>query len=169
MINAIIKSETRKKLLIKFFINIANTGYLNQLAEEFSESTNSVRKELNNLTEAKYLKREFVKNKVIYRANSKHPLFNELQTIVKKYLRIEDLVQVVLNKMGNVSEIYLLGDYAKGIDSNQIDILVTGKKLNLDYISNLEKKLSTLLKKKVVIIGSSGSELKVEKLLVFSN
>ena len=71
--------------------------------------------------------------------------------------------------MGNVSEIYLLGDYAKGIDSNQIDILVTGKKLNLDYISNLEKKLSTLLKKKVVIIGSSGSELKVEKLLVFSD
>lgn len=55
MLNIIIKSETRQKLLIKFFINIANTGYLNQLANEFSESTNSVRKELNNLTKAKFL------------------------------------------------------------------------------------------------------------------
>ena len=55
MLNAILKSKTRQRLLIKFFVNIANTGYLNDLASEFDESTNSVRKELNNLTHAKYL------------------------------------------------------------------------------------------------------------------
>ena len=169
MIDAIIKSQTRRKLLIKFFINIANTGYLNQLAEEFSESTNSVRKELNNLTQAKYLKKEIVKNKVIYRANTKHPLFGELQNIVKKYLGIEEMVQTVLEKMGGVSEIYLLGEYAKGISSNQIDILVTGVQLNTDYISEIEIKLSKLLKKRVVIITSSSHYVNIEKLLVFRN
>ena len=169
MINAIIKSQTRRKLLIKFFINIANTGYLNQLAEEFSESTNSVRKELNNLTEAKYLKKELVKNRVVYRANTKHPLFYEIQNIVKKYLGIEQMVQTVLERMGIVNEIYLLGDYARGKDSDQIDILITGSKLNTDYISDLEIKLSELLNKKVVIIGSSSSDLRIDKLLVFRN
>ena len=169
MINAIIKSQTRRKLLIKFFINIANTGYLNQLAEEFSESTNSVRKELNNLTDAKYLNKKLVKNKVVYRANTKHPLFSEIQNIVKKYLGIEEMVQTVLDRMGNVNEIYLLGDYARGRDSEQIDILITGSKLNSDYISDLEIKLSKLLKKNVVIICSSSSNIRIDKLLVFRN
>ena len=35
-------------MLIKFFISAANNGYLNGLANEFNESTNSIRKELNN-------------------------------------------------------------------------------------------------------------------------
>ena len=169
MIDAIIKSQTRRKLLIKFFINIANTGYLNQLAEEFSESTNSVRKELNNLTEANFLKKEFIKNKVVYKANVNHPLFTEIQNIVKKYLGIEKMIGTVLEKMGSVNEIYLLGDYARGINSDQIDILIKGANLNFNYISELEIKLGKILSKKVVIITSSNSNLRIEKLLVFSN
>ena len=169
MIDAIIKSQTRRKLLIKFFINIANTGYLNQLAEEFSESTNSVRKELNNLASANYLTKTTSKNKVIYRANTKHPLFLEIQNIVKKYLGIEKLIEAVIEKMGEIDQIYLLGDYAMGVDSDQIDILITGKRLNLDYIVDLETKINKILNKKVVIITSFSSEIRIEKLLVFSN
>ena len=169
MIDAIIKSQTRRKLLIKFFINIANTGYLNQLADEFSESTNSVRKELNNLTNANYLTKKTIKNKVVYRANKNHPLFYDLQNIVKKYLGIEELVQVVLERIGSVEEIYLLGDLAKGIPSDQIDIMIVGKILNLEYISDLEKKLEKILNKKVIIITSSTARLKLNKLLVFSS
>ena len=48
MLDSLITSKTRLRLLIKFFLNIANKGYLNSLASEFGESTNSVRKELNN-------------------------------------------------------------------------------------------------------------------------
>ena len=55
MLDSLITSKTRLRLLIKFFINIANKGYLNGLANEFGESTNSVRKELNNLSSAGYL------------------------------------------------------------------------------------------------------------------
>ena len=46
MLESLITSKTRLRLLIKFFLNIANKGYLNSLANEFGESTNSVRKEL---------------------------------------------------------------------------------------------------------------------------
>ena len=169
MIDAIIKSQTRRKILIKFFINIANTGYLNQLAEEFSESTNSVRKELNNLTDANYLTKKISKNKVIYKANDKHPLYYELQTIVKKYLGIEKMIETVLDRMGDLDQIFLLGDYAKGIDSEQIDILITGHSLNIEYIYGLEQKLNELLNKKVVIITSNSSDIRIDKLLVFSS
>ena len=72
MLESIITSKTRLNLLIKFFVNIANKGYLNSLANEFGESTNSVRKELNNLTSAGYLVKKEINNKVIYSANEKH-------------------------------------------------------------------------------------------------
>merc|ERR1712078_639513 len=55
MLEILITSKTRLRLIIKFFLNIANKGYLNSLANEFGESTNSVRKELNNLSSAGYL------------------------------------------------------------------------------------------------------------------
>ncbi|AOR27716.1 transcriptional regulator, PaaX family [Formosa sp. Hel1_33_131] len=42
-------------MLVKFFINAANSGYLNGLAVEFGESTNAIRRELNNLSDAGYL------------------------------------------------------------------------------------------------------------------
>ena len=70
MLDSLITSKTRLRLLIKFFLNIANKGYLNRLANEFGESTNSVRKELNNLSSAGYLEKHNENNKVIYKANA---------------------------------------------------------------------------------------------------
>lgn len=82
---------------------------------------------------------------------------------------IEQVIENVLKKIGDIDEIYLLGDYAKGIDSDQIDLLITGKNLNVNYISDVEKKLFKILKKKVIIINSNNSDLRVNKLLVFRN
>ena len=50
MLSSLITSKTRLRMLIKFFVSAANNGYLNGLANEFNESTNSIRKELNNLS-----------------------------------------------------------------------------------------------------------------------
>ena len=99
MLDSIITSKTRLNLLIKFFINIANTGYLNSLANEFGESTNSVRKELNNLTNAGYLIKKSETNKIIYSANVNHPLFDVLQSIVRKHLGIEDIIKRYLTEL----------------------------------------------------------------------
>ena len=57
MLNSLITSKTRLRLLIKFFISQANSGYLNGLANEMGESTNSIRKELNHLYDAGYLEK----------------------------------------------------------------------------------------------------------------
>ena len=79
------------------------------------------------------------------------------------------MIEAVLERMGKVDQIYLLGDYARGIDSDQIDILITGDKLNIEYISALEQKLSKLLSKKIAIITSLNPDVRIKKLLVFSN
>ena len=55
MLSSLITSKTRLRLLVKFFINAANDGYLRGLATEMDESTNAIRKELNNLNEAGFI------------------------------------------------------------------------------------------------------------------
>ena len=52
MLESLITSKTRTKLLLKFFLNPGTSAYLRGLAEEFGESTNGVRVELNRLSEA---------------------------------------------------------------------------------------------------------------------
>ena len=140
MLDNLITSKTRLRLLIKFFISQANKAHLNGLANEFGESTNSIRKELNNLFNAGYLLKSKANNKVEYNVNTDHPLYETMRKVVMKHLGIEDIVEVVLDRMGKVNEIILIGDYAEGIDSGKIEIVLTGKNLNLEYISNLEKK-----------------------------
>jgi hypothetical protein len=149
MLENIITSETRLRLLIKFFISQANKGHLNGLANEMGGSTNKIRKELNNLQEAGYLQKVKVDNKVEYKANTEHPLFEVLRKVVMKHLGLEDIVENVLERMGNVQQIILVGDYANGQDSGKIEIFLIGKDLNMDYISQLESKIEKLIKRKV--------------------
>jgi hypothetical protein len=149
MLNELITSKTRLRLLIKFFISQANRGYLNGLANEMGESTNSIRKELNHLFDAGYIDKVKIDNKVEYKVNVNHPLYETLKKIVYKHLGLEDIVETVIERMGNVKQIILIEDYAKGIDSGNIEILLIGKGLNFEYISQLEEKIEKLIKRKV--------------------
>lgn len=149
MLESLITSKTRLRLLIKFFISQANHGYLNGLASEMGESTNSIRKELNNLHDAGYLDKVKVNNKVKYKANTKHPMFEILQKIVRKHLGIEEIIETVLSKIGDVKKIILVGDYARGVDSGSIEIFLIGENLNMQYIINLESKIEKLIKRKI--------------------
>ena len=166
MLDSLITSKTRLRLLIKFFLNIANKGYLNGLANEFGESTNSVRKELNNLSSAGYLEKYSENNKVVYKANASHPLFKIIQRIVKKHLGIEEILETVLKRMGDVKKIMILGDYAEGIDSGHIEILIVGDKIREDYLKEITPKIEKKINRKVSFFVSN-SILKQKTLTIF--
>lgn len=151
MLDSLITSKTRLKLLIKFFVSASNRGYLRGLADEFKESTNAIRKELNQLTEAGYLIREDKEHKIYYRANIKHSLFSSLQGLIHNFLGIEVFVDKVLERAGDVEEVALMGDYAQGLDSGHIEVLVQGNELNLAYLQQAALKAGTILGKKVTV------------------
>ena len=152
MLNSLITSKTRLRMLIKFFVSAANKGYLNGLANEFNESTNSIRKELNNLSDAGYLLKSKQNNRVIYNADIKHPLFKVLQKIVRQDLGLEEIVETIISRMGDVDIIALTGDYAKGIDGGIIQIVVIGDKVNNEYLENLKPKIKNKISRDVDFI-----------------
>lgn len=169
MLNKLITSKTRLRLLIKFFISQANRGYLNGLATEFNESTNSIRKELNHLSEAGYLNKSKENNKVSYQANTDHPLFDVLQKVVFKHLGLEEIVDRVLERMGPVKKILLIGDYAQGLDTGTIDVVLIGDQLNTEYIEALEKKVEDLIDRKVNFYLANRQNPNQESIMIYEN
>lgn len=167
MLDKLITSKTRLRLLIKFFISQANRGHLNGLANEMGESTNSIRKELNNLHEAGYLNKIKENNTIKYNANTEHPMFKILQQVILKHLGIQDIIEAVLERMGEVRKIVLLGDYAKGIDSGTIEILLVGDNLDMEYIENIELKIEKLIKRKVSFFLSNKFNINQQNIILF--
>ncbi|MDN3204765.1 ArsR family transcriptional regulator [Algoriphagus sp. C2-7] len=149
MLDSLITSKTRLRLLVKFFVNSNNQSHLRGLADEFGESTNSIRKELNHLTGAGILVRQNDKNKVTYQANIAHPFFHSIQDIIRKYLGLDDLLEQILSRMGDVDQVVLTGDIAEGKDTGQIDVCVCGDQLNDRYIKYLSTRLQKMIDRKV--------------------
>jgi len=136
------------KILLKFFGNEHAKAYLRSLADEFGESTNSVRLELNNLSKAGFLYSKENGRTIEYQANTSHPLFPELNSLVHKYLGLDKIVENILKKLGKVYMAFVTGDYAEGKDTGIIDLVVVGE-INTDKLKSLAEKAEFLIKRKI--------------------
>jgi hypothetical protein len=144
VLEGLITSKTRIKMLLKFFTNSTATAYLRGLADEFDESTNSIRHELNNLSKAGYLVSNENGRTIEYRANTHHPLYNDIKNLVHKYLGIDTIIVNIVNKLGHLQAAYLVGDYAKGKDTGTIELLLVGD-IDEEYLNKLVQKAKTLI------------------------
>ena len=154
MLETLISSKTRLNLLIRFFLNLAKKSHLRGLADDFNDSTNSIRLELNNLTKAGYLIKKKERNKVNYLANKNHPLFNILIDLVRKHTGVEYIIENILKSVTELKKVYLIGDYAKGIDSGNIEIHIDGNIIDKNYILKLIKKTELKINRKIKIIDN---------------
>ena len=113
MIETLISSKTRVKLLLKFFLNSHTTAYLRNLESEFGESSNAIRLELNKFEEAGMLQSVLNGNKKVFQANTSHPLFKELHNILLKYIGLDQIVETVIKNLGEVRRVYVTGEFAQ--------------------------------------------------------
>lgn len=150
MLDTLVSSKTKIKLLVKFFLNASNTSYLRNLETEFSESTNSIRIELNKFEEAGLLVSHLQQNKKIFRANTGHPLFPEINSIVRKYMGIDKIVDSIISRLGVPDEVWLIGKLARGMNSDVIEILIRGD-VDKKYLNELIHKVEKNLNKKLNI------------------
>ena len=169
MLDTLISSKTRVKLLLKFFLNAEAKAYLRGLEAEFGESSNAIRLELNKLEEAGLLQSENVLNKKFFTVNTLHPLFKPIQNLVRSYVGIDEIVENVAKKLGEVKEVYLLGDFARGLYSEHLEIALIGDHIDELYLRKLVDKAEQLLNKKIIyrIYISEGLNSISHKLLIF--
>jgi predicted transcriptional regulator len=161
MLDSLITSKTRIKLLLKFFLNPGTRAYLRGLATEFGESTNSIRVELNRLTNSKLLISVNAGRTVEYRANKEHSLYNDIQNVVNKFVGMDMLAEELAAKLGDVQSAYVVGDYAKGKDTGLIDLAFIGQVDN-EKLKKMVEKTEKLINRKIRTIVLNPED--VEKL-----
>ncbi len=161
MIETLISSKTRIKLLLKFFLNSKNSSYLRNLESEFGESTNSIRVELNRLEKAGMLHSFLKGNKKFFHANTTHPLFKDIHNIILKYVGIDHIIEKVVNRLGDVDRVYLEGDLSKGLDSKIIDLIFIGN-IDREYLINLIDKVEKMISRKIRYLIYTDEEFKNE-------
>ncbi|SMD46085.1 hypothetical protein SAMN00777080_4764 [Aquiflexum balticum DSM 16537] len=166
MLESLVTSKTRIKLLLKFFSH-NNSGYLRALAKEFDESTNAVRVELNRLTDAGLLTSGDEGKTKMYRANHEHPFFHEIKNMVSKFLGLDQLLEQVVSRLGNVEKAYIIGDYAQGIDSGTVKLILIGRDIDLDYLDFLVKKTYEKVKRQVDVKVLEEEPAEINGLLVY--
>ena len=159
LLSGLIASKTRIKLLMRFFFNPEARSYLRELAKEFNMSTNSVREELNQLKKTDLLKSEKDGRQVFYKANTSHALFPELKSMVSKVMGIDQVIDSIIERLGNLESAYLIDDYAEGKDTGIIDIILVGD-IDQYHLNDLSRKTERYIKRKIRSLVLSRNEYK---------
>lgn len=168
MLDKIISSKTRLKLLLRFFVSATSSGHMRGVAQEFDDSTNAIRKELNQLSDAGYLHREKQQNRIVYRANTANPLFKPIQHLLHSFLGVDQWVEQILTRVGDVQQISLVGDYARGLEGKHIEALVLGEHIDREYVEKLATKVSGQIDKDIKIWYEDHEDLR-PRIILFNS
>ena len=149
-------------MLTKLFLNPASKVYLRGLERDLGVSSNTVRLELNKLQEMHLIEAQEdsentkVKNYVV---NQGHPMFKTLRGIIMQFVGLDQIVDQIIKKLGNLDQVYLTGDLAEGKNSPFVDLVIVG---NVDkmYMHQLIEKVEPLIQKKVRVATFSKEEFK---------
>lgn len=158
MLETLISSKTRIKLLLRLFLNPGSKAYLRGLADEFDESTNAVRIELNRFEEAGMLSAEQDGNKKVFKANIDYPLFNEIRKILLKHTGLQEVIDNVIEQLGDLKRVYLTGDLALGRQSDIVSLVFVGDP-DKQYLLQLIDKVEEFLPKKIQYLIFSEQEV----------
>jgi hypothetical protein len=159
ILSELITSKTRLRLLLKFFSRPGVRGHLRGLADELGESTNSIRLELNKLEVAGLLKKETEGQKKVYSVDERNTFHLELVNLVSKFLGFDQIINDLLAKAGEIKEVYITGDYARGIDGGLIEVVLVGNIQPIEIaqiVNNIETKIGRKIN--LVILDSELNE-----------
>ncbi len=87
---------------MRLFLNPERTAYLRELAQEFNASPSHVKEELDQLKEADLLTSRKSGRQILFSANKTHPVFNELQSMVQKALGMDQILESMIKRLGNL-------------------------------------------------------------------
>jgi DNA-binding transcriptional ArsR family regulator len=148
MLDGLITSKTRVRILMRLFLNSREKVYLRELANEYGLSSGQLSSELHHMRDAGFLSQDRSGSKVEYRANTKHPLFPELQSMARKALGMDKILDSIVERLGNLEMALLLDDYAQGKDTGIVDLALVGD-INKQNLNDLVEKTERYIDRKI--------------------
>lgn len=165
LLSSLITSKTRIKILMRLFLNPDRKAYLRELADDFQVSPSQVKEELDQLKHSKLLISEKNGRQVFFSANREHPVFNELQSMVKKALGMDQILESIIMRLGRLEEALLIDDYAEGKDTGIIDLVLIGE-IDQNNLIDLTKKTEKYIGRKIRTLTMSKDEYNQNQFLL---
>ena len=162
ILNSLITSKTRVRILMRLFLNPEQKVYVRELSDEFGLSPSQIAGELQKLTEAKMLINEKQGRQVKYRANTGHALFPEMQSMVRKALGMDRILDSIIERLGDLEQAYLIDDYAEGKDTGLIDLVLVGD-IDQHNLNDLVKKTEKYIERKIRVLALTAGEYREMK------
>ena len=94
----------------------------------------------------------------IFKANTSHPLFEDIRNIVLKSTGIDKVISNIITRLGNINKAFIRGDYARGLDSGLVDLIVIGSNINQRELERVRVKTEKLINRKISILLLTESE-----------
>lgn len=122
-------NQYRRKVLALLLMQPEQKVHLRELARQTQAAPGTLKKELDALCHVGLLLSERVGNQVQFQANQGHPIFAELQALVRKTTGLVDVLRQALQPLGDqVVLAFVFGSMASGSAhaGSDVDVLVVG-------------------------------------------
>ena len=138
MLQDLMVSKVRAKLLQTFFSQPKEMFYIRQLVRLINEEINAVRQELKRMDKLGMVKRENRGNRIYYWFNKEYSLYQEILSMVCKTIGLGGEIIKKKSKLGNIRYALISGRLAKGLPSKAegVDLLIVGE-INLANLATI--------------------------------
>src|SRR5690606_9602369 len=109
-------------------------------------------------------------NKKMYKVNAHYPLFNDLHSLAMKHFGVDQILNHIVSKLGQLKAVYLTGDLAEGRDSDLLDIAIISDSIDREYLATLVVKTEDLINRKIrtmVVSSEEFDKIPESRLLIY--
>ena len=141
MLNKLFSSKSRVEIMKLFLFNPEDSFYQREISRITHLPIRGVQRELKNLCNVGLIEDSISGNRVYYKINKEHPIFEDLKKIFFKTTGIAEVLKDNLSRVDSIKIAFIYGSFAKGKEekSSDIDLLIIG--------SITSKQLSSILSK----------------------
>lgn len=164
MLQDIIISKCRVKLLQVFFSQPQEIFYIRQLVRLTGEEINAVRRELQHLEKVGLAKKENRGNRIYYWMDQDHPLYGDLMSLVSKTVGLGETIIKNRTKFGKIRLAMLSGRFARNLPTKEggVDLLVVGD-IQLPELAKIIRPEETKLGREINYTAMSRQEFDFRK------
>lgn len=157
ILSGLITSKMRIRIIMRLFANPSCHSYLRELADEFGASPSHIKEELDQLSSSNLLVSKKNGRQIIFSANKNHPIFQELHSMVNKALGMDQILESIIKRIGNLKKAILIDDYAEGKDTGIIDLVLVGD-IDQNNLQDLTKKTERYVGRKIRTLALTSAE-----------
>ena len=128
MLELLIPSRTRIRLLTHFLMNPGREYYIREIERMIGDNYSAIHSELANLESFGLLSRQRKGNQVYFSVNQDFFLYHDLQQIVLKTEGVSRILRETFRNMQGISCLFIYGSFAAGTAGaeSDIDLFIVG-------------------------------------------